>query len=90
MNEDLFLPLGSVVRLKEGNKRVMVTGYAFSNNGKAYDYTGCLYPEGYLSYDNTFLFNHDQIEEISFKGYKTEEFDELNKALLEARKEYAE
>ena len=47
--EKEFLPVGSVVLLKGGTKRVMVTGFCSVDNDdttKIYDYTGCLYPEG--------------------------------------------
>lgn len=43
--EKEFLPVGSVVLLKGGTKRVMVTGFCSVDNDdttKIYDYTGCL------------------------------------------------
>lgn len=44
-----FLPVGTVVLLKNGKKRVMITGFCVQPQGKdeAYDYSGCLYPEGF-------------------------------------------
>ena len=55
-----FLPIGTVVLLKGGVKKLMITGFMSvekENINKAYDYCGCLYPEGVLSSNNSFLFN---------------------------------
>lgn len=70
-----YLPIGSIVLLKGGSKRVMVTGFCSIPKGekKIYDYTGCMYPEGILSSSSSFLFNHEQIDKIFFVGYKDEE-----------------
>ncbi len=38
-----------------------------------YDYIGCFYPEGYINPDYTFVFNHEDIEEIVFIGFIDEE-----------------
>lgn len=76
-NNEKFLPIGSVVMLKEGKKRLMITGFVSigknEDNQKVYDYTGCIYPEGFLSSDKVCLFNHDQIEKVYFKGFVDDE-----------------
>lgn len=65
-----FLPLGTVVLLKGGRKRVMITGYGpIDGSGKVFDYTGCLYPEGVISSNETLLFNHEQLESLYFNGF---------------------
>jgi hypothetical protein len=81
-----FLPIGTVVLLKGGKKRAMITGFcsiAQENQEKIYDYSGCVYPEGYLSSNQVCLFDHDQIERVFFVGYEDEEEkvfkDKLNK-----------
>ena len=59
-----FLPIGTVVMLKGGTKRVMITGFCSiegNNMNKMWDYSGCMYPEGFLSSKQTCLFNHEQI-----------------------------
>ena len=71
-----LLSIGSVVLLKGGTKRVMVIGYytmAQNDQSKMFDYSGCMYPEGVISSDQTLLFNHDQIEKVVFNGFKDEE-----------------
>lgn len=71
-----YLPIGTVVLLKGGKKRAMITGFcsvAQENQEKVYDYSGCVYPEGYLSSNQVCLFDHDQIDKIYFFGYEDEE-----------------
>lgn len=71
-----YLPIGTVVLLKGGKKRAMITGFcsvAQENQEKIYDYSGCVYPEGYLSSNQVCLFDHDQIEKIFFVGYEDDE-----------------
>ncbi|AQQ61622.1 hypothetical protein BC30048_0829 [Bacillus cereus] len=38
-----------------------------------YDYIGCFYSEGYINPEYTFVFNHEDIEEIIFVGFIDEE-----------------
>ena len=71
-----YLPIGTVVLLKGGKKRAMITGFcsvAQENQEKIYDYSGWVYPEGYLSSNQVCLFDHDQIDKIYFLGYEDEE-----------------
>lgn len=84
--KEKYLPIGTVVLLKGGRKRAMITGFcsvAQEDQEKIYDYSGCVYPEGYLSSNQVCLFDHDQIEKIFFVGYEDEEEvafkDKLNK-----------
>lgn len=71
-----YLPIGTVVLLKGGKKRAMITGFcsvAQEKQEKIYDYSGCVYPEGYLSSNQVCLFDHDQIDKIYFVGFEDEE-----------------
>ncbi len=75
-DKNKYLPLGTVVKLKNGTKSVMITGFCMydnDNNHTLYDYCGCLYPEGMLSNKEAHLFNHDDINDIVFLGYSSEE-----------------
>lgn len=70
------LPIGSVVLLKNSTKKLMITGFAqvsAENPNRIYDYVGCVYPEGFLGPDQTFLFDSNQIETIYFIGYQDQE-----------------
>ena len=81
MNDEIkYLPIGSVVLLKEATKRIMVTGYASvspDTGDKVYDYSGCFFPEGFIDYDEVFVFDHNQIETVCFKGFEDEEQQEF-------------
>ena len=87
MNMDKYLPIGTVVILKNGEKKLMITGFhalsMLDNKPISFDYSGCMYPEGVLSSDESFLFNHDMINEVCFIGYENEEEKEFNEKLKE-------
>ena len=74
-----LLPIGSVVILNNAQKRLMVHGIRQLNkeDGKEYDYIGVLYPEGNMSDEMQFLFNHDDILEVFFRGFEDEEREEF-------------
>ena len=70
MNIKELLPIGSVVLLKGGEKKVMITGVMQTNeDGKEYDYLSVIYPEGNIGKEGNFLFNHSDIEQVFFRGY---------------------
>lgn len=72
-----LLPIGTVVLLRNSKKRVMIIGVLQKQlkDGEEiiWDYSACLYPEGYMGPDKTFLFNSDQIEKIFAVGYQDQE-----------------
>lgn len=84
-----FLPLGSVVLLKDATKRVMITGFYIKGKDmpdKIFDYIGCLYPEGIINTEKNLLFNHEDIKQIFAIGYSDDEekkFKEKLKDLIE-------
>ena len=74
---DDLLPIGSVVGIKDNDKKMMIFGIKQKDidSGETYDYIGVMYPEGNLSPDYQFLFNTDMISEVFFLGYESEERD---------------
>lgn len=79
-----YLPVGSVVLLSGGTKRLMITGFCIVPNddkSKIFDYSGCLYPEGVISSDQVALFNHDQIKTIYAIGYSDDEEKQFKEKL---------
>ena len=48
-----------------------------------YDYVACFYPEGNISVQYTFIFNHDDIETVIFKRYSDEEDVQFQKVIFE-------
>ena len=92
MNEKKFekyLPVGTVVMLKEGKKRIMITGFAGmdgENATKIYDYIACLYPEGVISSNKNILFDHNQIKTIYHLGLSDDEDKDFKSKLVEVVK----
>lgn len=72
-----LLPIGTVVLLEGGTKKVMITGYSSkkADEEKVYDYNGCIFPEGFM--ENIYLlFDREQIIEVFYKGLENEEYKE--------------
>ncbi len=89
MKEKKYLPIGSVVLLKGGIKKTMITGYMYAKSKESkeiYDYTGCTYPEGIIAYNRFGLFNHDQIQEIVYMGLENDEEKMFNEFLNSVNK----
>lgn len=78
-----YLPIGSVVLLNNGTKKIMIYGrkQLAADTGDEYDYVACFYPEGNISEEYTFLFNHENIKEVVFTGFVDEDEDEFQKIL---------
>ena len=80
-----FLPIGTVVMLENGTKRVMISGFCAIQKGdktKIWDYSGCMYPEGFLDSTKTCLFDHDQIKEVYHLGLADDEEEKAFKEKL--------
>jgi len=89
-----FLPIGTIVQLKDGKKELMIINYCIyptgevyekgekvTSNKKLYDYGACTYPEGVIGVNRILAFNHNQIDKILHMGYETEMSKELSKSL---------
>lgn len=75
-----FLPIGSVVMLKNAEKPLMIYGIKqldTDNPDTEYDYIGVLYPEGNIGSDFQYLFNHSDIDNVLFKGYESKQLKEI-------------
>ena len=71
-----LLPIGSVVTLKGGTKKIMINGYYTStkdNPKKTFDYRGCPYPEGIIFSDGVALFDAKDIKEVVHQGFLNDE-----------------
>jgi hypothetical protein len=82
---DALLPIGSVVLLKESTKRVMIYGrlQRETEGDRVWDYIACLFPEGNINPDHSFLFDNDQIESVFFVGCQDEEEMRFQQYLLD-------
>lgn len=76
MNINDLLPIGSVVLLKEGQKKLMIFGIKQSDEKdetNEFDYAGVMYPEGNMGLEYQFVFNHEDIAETVFRGFEDDE-----------------
>lgn len=90
MKTDKYLPIGTVVLLKDAKKRVMITGFCtqpVEKPDKIYDYSGCLFPEGIMKTDEILLFDHNQISKIYHFGLSDEEEKKFKQDLEKALEE---
>ena len=74
---DELLPIGSVVKLNDTNKRLMIYGIKpqSTEDEKIYDYCAVPYPEGFIGDEYLYLFNNEDIELLLYSGYEDEERD---------------
>lgn len=89
-----YLPIGSVVLLKGAIKKSMIIGIIQSTKEddetiKEHDYIAVMFPEGFLNTETMFMFNHDQITDVIYRGYenpeRTEFLQKLEKNIVLAR-----
>jgi hypothetical protein len=84
-----YLPVGTIVILKNSNQKIMITGYFGSDTNKVlYEYNGCIYPEGLIDSNKGILFNHKSIKEIIYSGLKDGEYEEFSKKIWNLSKQY--
>lgn len=89
MQKTDYLPLGSVVILKGGVKKLMIIsrGLAVKLNGEEqfFDYGGVQYPEGLIG-EQIAYFNHNGIVKTVYEGYS----DDDDKMMVDAINEFRE
>ena len=70
-----LLPIGSVVLLKEGKKKAMIFGIKQTDKSTnvEHDYVGVVYPEGNLGDKLQFFFEHENIDQVFYRGFEDEE-----------------
>lgn len=81
-----LLPIGSVIRVKNGDFKLLVVGFYPESDGRSYDYLGVPYPQGLLEFPNFLLFDFEQIDEVLYKGY----IDMPGSAALDAARQLME
>lgn len=71
-----LLPIGSVVLIGNSEKKVMIIGVcqrSAKERERIWDYSGVIYPEGFLDPQKMFLFDNEQITQIFALGYQDAE-----------------
>jgi len=75
-----FLPIGSVVSLRDYERKIMIIGvlqFAGDDQSRLFDFSGVAYPEGLIDPNYNYAFDRSQIERIHHLGYIDEELHEL-------------
>ena len=80
-----LLPIGTVVLLKGGQKKLMIFGVKQTDSESKieYDYISVIYPEGNIGDEVQYFFNHDAIEKVFFVGLNDAERTEFIEKLEE-------
>jgi len=76
-NINKFLPIGSIVKVKD--QELVIVGYRISHPEfeKRYDYMGYPYPYGFIDTNTNIIFDFEEIESIVFEGFKDEQYKEM-------------
>ena len=84
-----FLPIGTIVLLKDAKKRILIVGYLPQENGsdQAFDYSGVPFPEGLIDSRKILLFNHIQIDKICHNSVIDKEVIEMINKVKEVKNE---
>lgn len=75
-----YLPIGSVVKLKNSDKKLMIVGFSQVRETEKIeraDYVSVLYPAGVFCEDCFMFFNAEDISETVFTGYDDEDRKEF-------------
>ena len=81
--KDKLLPIGSIIKMQEGEVYLMVCGYVDKKKlieNDHYDYFCCIYPAGVNGKD-TILVQREKIEKVIFIGYQDNTFVKLAEML---------
>lgn len=84
-----YLPIGTIVALKNSEKKVMITSYLvfskkMAKDTEIFDYGACGFPEGIVDSNYSLAFNHEQIDKVVHLGYSDDEQKEFNEKLTKA------
>lgn len=73
---DYLLPIGSIVKVKDVEQRLMIIGVLQRGRSvpdKTFDYAAVPYPEGLHDNRLNIGFDHSNIEEVVFRGFEDRE-----------------
>lgn len=81
-SRDKYLPLGTIVFIKNDIVMHMITGYLNkTKDGKVNDYISIPFPYGLMSEGIITFFNHEDIENIIYMGYENDDYKKLNEIM---------
>ncbi len=77
MKKEDILPLGSIVKIKNLDDKLMIVGVDQLVDGENYNYVAFIHPYGYAGVKKIISFNAHVIEKVYFEGYRDEELEEF-------------
>ena len=85
----MILPIGSVVMIKQSDRRLMVIGrnQRDKKTKETFDYIACYFPEGVQESTKVLHFNKEDIMLVFSLGYLNEDELRLRKELENMRRE---
>lgn len=80
-----LLPIGTIVLLEGGTHPLMIFGIKQMNSEteEEYDYIAVPYPEGNMGGESQFLFNHDAVVEVLYRGFEDASRDDFLEQLTD-------
>ena len=78
-----YLPLGTVITIKNNDFFYMIVGYTQKISDNTYDYIVVKYPIGFVDFNTLAFFNHDNIEEIIYLGSYNDKMNKILKQIKE-------
>lgn len=85
-----YLPIGSVVRLNKGEKKLMIVSrfplYKDGNDIGYFEYCSCIFPSG-IDGKEFIFFNKEDIAEVYFEGYVDVSEEEAQRIFSEQENE---
>lgn len=91
--EQELLPLGSVVKIKGEEEKVLIVGLysvVYDKEIIVYDYQAVSYPKGLTLSDRIYSFNTEDVVEVIHRGYEDEEYIKLRNKLVDGPYEKTE
>lgn len=89
MNNNTYLPLGSIVYIKGDLQKLMIIsrGMVIANGNEQvlFDYGACMYPYGMIN-DKVAYFNHEDIAQVVHEGYSDSDDQAVLRTIQEALK----
>lgn len=81
-----LLPVGSVVTIKDAEKKFLIIGLLPQTSDGVKDYIAVFYPEGYLDSEHFYMFDHSDIIDVKYLGYVDSEYQVFHARLTEILK----
>jgi len=78
---DKYLPIGTIILLKDNISMYMIVGYFNEKKDNANDYICVPFPYGLMAVDVLKNCKHDDIDSILFFGYKNDKYIEMNEKM---------